>query len=888
MVQILPEGPQIPIPPLPTTATASNEDDLLHSYDRFISTARRFENRKRRSLFSVRKPEDRSRGNPPRARSNLAESVEARSITETSGSEAGDADTASLQEDGIVPSTIQLKTSVPVRTNTVQTFRTAADGSIVVGGSDVYNGVEAEVDVGVMNNSDLGVLSNGSSSTSLVTSQPATDAIPAEPEDSYIDLTSSSSRLLPNATVESLSGRNKGKGPALSIRTNRSHTGGSIGLPRHLTVSSIQTSRSSKHEIEERDPEMVALARELLEVCYREAEAERLMSVARKRTTWREKGREQGGADVSGPSALDEVVDPDTVVQCPICTGEYALSEGYVYHDGCRNGTTCGGCAIEYVRSCLGDVAAQFPIKCPLCLGNRGSEEGTGCPLADVVRITTELTVARVTDGGLTEEECDAIWRHTNLKDLLVEQGHWFCPKCERLSLREDVGAAMGGDRLAGGGGNATGSDIGGDIGRDEYLIDNGASSFFQRVRGIFLPTRRPVLNPPPVTGMQSYAPPALTSTPQPKAKATNNQSPPLDARVQCPYCEYIHCDALKPRRNEELPLHDLHPSYLLQRPFLEKLAEDSHFVSLSIPEKEEKMVRLQPEGAFDDGLDPGSPTTVRMKGGYKYESVGKVGQKEDKWRDARNMVLLVFLYLLQGVPLGLTMGSVPFLLKSKMSFGELAVFSLSSYPYSLKLLWSPIVDSVYFPSIGRRKSWIVPIQALLGISMLVLGGSIDEILTQTIGLNTGYFLSFTVFLALNSSEFCNSYLRSVPATEGIIPLGSYLQFWGLMFLVCDAWLIFLQKEEHDSEETIDEIKTVYKTIWDVCKMPHMRQFILVLFVAKIGFIANEAVTPLKLIDKGLKKEDLALSVLIDFPFQILFGYYAAKWSSGDRPLRPV
>ena len=30
------------------------------------------------------------------------------------------------------------------------------------------------------------------------------------------------------------------------------------------------------------------------------------------------------------------------------------------------------------------------------------------------------------------------------------------------------------------------------------------------------------------------------------------------------------------------------------------------------------------------------------------------------------------------------------------------------------------------------------------------------------------------------------------------------------------------------------------------------------------------------------------LQVLIDFPFQILFGYYAAKWSSGDRPLRPV
>jgi hypothetical protein len=35
----------------------------------------------------------------------------------------------------------------------------------------------------------------------------------------------------------------------------------------------------------------------------------------------------------------------------------------------------------------------------------------------------------------------------------------------------------------------------------------------------------------------------------------------------------------------------------------------------------------------------------------------------------------------------------------------------------------------------------------------------------QTIGLNTGYFASFTVFLALNSEAFrCVSVIRSMPA----------------------------------------------------------------------------------------------------------------------------
>jgi hypothetical protein len=67
-----------------------------------------------------------------------------------------------------------------------------------------------------------------------------------------------------------------------------------------------------------------------------------------------------------------------------------------------------------------------------------------------------------------------------------------------------------------------------------------------------------------------------------------------------------------------------------------------------------------------------------------------------------------------------------------------------------------------------------------------------------------------------------------------------------------------------------------------------MKSFVAILLVAKIGFICNEGVTALKLLEKGFSKEDLALAALLDFPFQIFFGYYAAKWSSGPKPLRPV
>ena len=62
--------------------------------------------------------------------------------------------------------------------------------------------------------------------------------------------------------------------------------------------------------------------------------------------------------------------------------------------------------------------------------------------------------------------------------------------------------------------------------------------------------------------------------------------------------------------------------------------------------------------------------------------------------------------------------------------------------------------------------------------------------LAQTIGLNSGYFLSFTVFLALNSADFANKYFRSVPSDLPFVSLASYLKFWGLAFIAVTAYLL--------------------------------------------------------------------------------------------------
>lgn len=96
---------------------------------------------------------------------------------------------------------------------------------------------------------------------------------------------------------------------------------------------------------------------------------------------------------------------------------------------------------------------------------------------------------------------------------------------------------------------------------------------------------------------------------------------------------------------------------------------------------------------------------------------------------DYTSIFILLFLYVLQGIPLGLA-GSLPMILQNrKVSYAQQAMFSFVNWPFSVKLIWAPIVDSLYFSRFGRRKSWLVPTQYLIGIAMIVISFYINTML---------------------------------------------------------------------------------------------------------------------------------------------------------------
>ncbi|KAL2621578.1 hypothetical protein R1flu_001783 [Riccia fluitans] len=238
-------------------------------------------------------------------------------------------------------------------------------------------------------------------------------------------------------------------------------------------------------------------------------------------------------------------------------------------------------------------------------------------------------------------------------------------------------------------------------------------------------------------------------------------------------------------------------------------------------------------------GMEAGSPFLSASSSAEL--DLNSIATPDNAVTDAFNMALLIILYAMQGVPLGLSLGSIPFILKSQASYTEVGIFSLAGYPYSLKLLWSPIVDTVFSARLGWRKSWVLPMQMTSGLLMIFSAETADHWLEtanvrsitslffifvllaatqdiavdgwaltllsrknighastcQTVGINSGYFLSFTIFLALNDAEFCNKYLRRSSSTKGLLSLSNYFYFWGWFYVVTTILLLYKSEKPY-------------------------------------------------------------------------------------------
>lgn len=161
----------------------------------------------------------------------------------------------------------------------------------------------------------------------------------------------------------------------------------------------------------------------------------------------------------------------------------------------------------------------------------------------------------------------------------------------------------------------------------------------------------------------------------------------------------------------------------------------------------------------------------------------------------------------------------------------------------------------------------------------------------NSVGQTAGYFLGYVAFMALESKEFCNNYLRSVPADEGLVTLSGFLYFWGITFLITTTLVAIFKRENGDSDNNqstdVQEynIQESYSLLLKIIKMKPIMLLTAVLLTVKISFSACDSVTTLKLIDYGIPKEKLALMAVPLVPLQIILPLIISKYTTGSRPM---
>jgi PAT family acetyl-CoA transporter-like MFS transporter 1 len=286
---------------------------------------------------------------------------------------------------------------------------------------------------------------------------------------------------------------------------------------------------------------------------------------------------------------------------------------------------------------------------------------------------------------------------------------------------------------------------------------------------------------------------------------------------------------------------------------------------------------------------------------------------------DRGSIALLLLLYTLQGVPMGLS-ASVSFILQEKgATYAEQGIFSLASWPFSLKILWAPLVDALYVRSIGQRRTWLIPLQCVVGATLLWTAENVGALISDegsdvrtlagvffwiyallasqdiavdgwaltmlsrenvglastcnSVGQTAGFFVSFTGFLVLNS--------------YGSVGLKGFITFWGFVFL-SSAVFVFLKKEKPVKPGAVEGVVDSYRQAVSIARLPAVLKLCGVLVTRAIAFSAAETITTLKLLERGVPKQHMASISAMMTPVSLCLPLIVARWTGGPRPLDVV
>jgi MFS transporter, PAT family, beta-lactamase induction signal transducer AmpG len=145
-----------------------------------------------------------------------------------------------------------------------------------------------------------------------------------------------------------------------------------------------------------------------------------------------------------------------------------------------------------------------------------------------------------------------------------------------------------------------------------------------------------------------------------------------------------------------------------------------------------------------------------------------------------RKLLSLILLGFASGLPLFLTTRTLQLWLQdAKVDIGAITLFGIVSLPYSLKFMWSPLLDRFTPPFLGLRRGWLL-------ISQIGLMGAIAIVAMQNPSQNVNVLqtLAFAClgisFLSATQDIAGDAYRTDIlDRDENEVEIGSSLWVWG-------------------------------------------------------------------------------------------------------------
>ena len=141
----------------------------------------------------------------------------------------------------------------------------------------------------------------------------------------------------------------------------------------------------------------------------------------------------------------------------------------------------------------------------------------------------------------------------------------------------------------------------------------------------------------------------------------------------------------------------------------------------------------------------------------------------------SRKMAGILLLGFASGLPLYLTSRTLQaWMTVAGVDLTTIGFFSLTSLPYSIKFLWSPLIDRFSFPFLGRRKGWLLVSQLCLAAVIATMFFADPPRALQLIAINVIAiaFLSATQDITIDAYTTDISGRSEVGAASGTKILG--------------------------------------------------------------------------------------------------------------------